>query len=57
MVEDLVKRLRALDLLITELEGDEWCDAVDAILQEAADMLEHLNEASAERLTLKRTTN
>ena len=44
MSEELVRRIRALELLTTHLDGDEWCDAVDAALQEAADMLEHLTE-------------
>jgi hypothetical protein len=43
MLEDLIKRMRALDLLGTELEGDDWCIQVDATLQEAADVVERLH--------------
>jgi hypothetical protein len=41
-MSDLVGHLRALDLSITELEGDEWCDEADRALHEAANELERL---------------
>ena len=47
MLEDLIKLMRSLDLLSTELEGDEWCTKADMVLQEAADVIETLNRAMA----------
>jgi hypothetical protein len=38
----LVDRLRALDLMTTTLEGDDWCIEVDRALQEAASEIERL---------------
>lgn len=45
MIEDLIERMLALDLLITELEGDDWCTQADLILQESAEVVERLNLA------------
>lgn len=42
MIEDLLREIRSLDLLTTSLEGDDWCIAVDEILQRTGDMLEHM---------------
>lgn len=38
----MVNRLRALDLMTTTLEGDDWCIEVDRALQEAASEIERL---------------
>ncbi|MDB5570109.1 MAG: hypothetical protein JWN93_1292 [Hyphomicrobiales bacterium] len=42
MISDLVKRMRSLDLMTTSLEGDDWCAEIDAVVLEAAGVLEHL---------------
>ena len=49
----LVNRLRALDLMTTNLEGDDWCIEVDRALQEAASEIERLEIAL--RLSMKHT--
>lgn len=41
-MSDLIERLRALDLNLTDLEGDDWRDAADAALLEAAQEIERL---------------
>ena len=41
-MEDLILRLRSLDLLTTQMEGDDWCIAADQALQEAALTLDRL---------------
>lgn len=49
----LIDRLRALDLMTTTLEGDDWCIEVDRALQEAASEIERLETAL--RLSLNHT--
>jgi len=44
MIADLIEQMRSLDLLRTELEGDDWCTQTDRVLQEAADLLEEVNK-------------
>ena len=51
-MHSLVDRLRALDLMTTPLEGDDWCIEVDRALQEAASEIERLETAL--RLSLNR---
>lgn len=50
-MHSLVDRLRALDLMTTTLEGDDWCIEVDRALQEAASEIERLETAL--RLTMQ----
>ena len=40
MKDDLVRRLRALNLLTTQLEKEDWRKAATLALKEVADMLE-----------------
>jgi hypothetical protein len=44
MIADLIEQMRSLDLLRTELEGDDWCTQTDRVLQEAADFLEQMHQ-------------
>ena len=44
MIADLIQRMRSLDLMYTDLEGDDWCTQTDRVLQEAADVMENLNQ-------------
>ena len=44
MIQDLIDQMRSLDLLRTELEGDDWCTQTDRVLQEAADFLEQMHQ-------------
>ena len=44
MAQELVDRLRALDLLTTELEGDDWFMAIDAARHEAIIELSRLHD-------------
>lgn len=50
MAHELVDRLRALDLLTTELEGDDWFMAVEAARQEAASALSRLHDEITARI-------
>lgn len=50
MAHELVDRLRALDLLTTELEGDDWFMAVDAARHEAAIELGRLHDELCARI-------
>jgi hypothetical protein len=50
MAHELVDRLRALDLLTTELEGDDWFMAVDAARHEAAIVLSRLHDEITARI-------
>ncbi len=43
MIEDLIRELKALDLLTTELEGEDWCVAADEALGRAAAELEEMH--------------
>ena len=36
MIEDLIRQLKALDLMTTELEGEDWCIAADRAMAQAA---------------------
>ncbi len=49
MIQDLIKQMRSLDLLHTELEGDDWCTQTDRILQEAAEILEQVHQELLKR--------
>jgi hypothetical protein len=44
MIEDFIQRMRSLDLMYTDLEGDDWCTQTDLVLQEAADVMENLHQ-------------
>ena len=44
MIADLIQRMRSLDLMYTDLEGDDWCTQTDRVLQEAADVMENLHK-------------
>jgi len=44
MIADLIEQMRSLDLLRTELEGDDWCTQTDRVLQEAAGFLEQMHQ-------------
>ena len=58
MVHELVDRIRALDLLTTELEGDDWFMAVDAARHEAIIELSRLhNEITARIASQNNRTN
>ncbi len=50
MAHELVDRLRALDLLTTELEGDDWFTAVEAARHEAAILLSRLHDEITARI-------
>jgi hypothetical protein len=50
MSHELVDRLRALDLLTTELEGGDWFMAVDAARHEAAIVLSRLHDEISARM-------
>ena len=43
-MEELILRLRALELLNTELEPDRWFTEADAVLKEVADAIIKLEE-------------
>lgn len=46
MLEDLVRRLRALDLVLLRDDAlDTWAEEADKALQEAADALQDLHKA------------
>ena len=40
VIEDLIRQLKALDLMTTELEGEDWCIAADRAMAQAAAELE-----------------
>jgi len=43
VIEELIRELKALDLMTTELEGEDWCIAADKALSSAAAELEALH--------------
>lgn len=43
MIEDLIRQLKALDLMTTELEGEDWCIAADRAMAQAAVELEEMH--------------
>jgi hypothetical protein len=43
VIEHLIRELKALDLLTTELEGEDWCVAADEALCRAAAELEEMH--------------
>jgi hypothetical protein len=45
-IQELVSRLRALDLLTTDVDPTEWCDAADEAMHDAADLLESFLETT-----------
>jgi ribosomal protein S18 len=49
VIQDLIEQMRSLDLLRTELEGDDWCTETDRVLQEAADFLEQMHQELLKR--------
>lgn len=49
MIADLIEQMRSLDLLRTELEGDDCCTETDRVLQEAADFLEQMHQELLKR--------
>jgi hypothetical protein len=49
MIADLIEQMRSLDLLRTELEGDDWCTQTDRVLQEAADFLDQMHQELLKR--------
>ena len=42
MIDELIFEIRSMDLIKTEMEGDDWCIAVDELLQRSGNMIEHL---------------
>ncbi len=57
MKDDLVRRLRALNLLTTQLEKEDWRKAAILALKEVADMLERLEGKSDPTETSKNPKN
>ena len=57
MKDDLVRRLRALNLLTTQLEKEDWRKAATLALKEVADMLEMLEGKSDPTETSKKDKN
>jgi hypothetical protein len=57
MKDDLVRRLRALNLLTTQLEKEDWRKAATLALKEVADMLEMLEGKSDRTETSKKDKN
>ncbi len=51
-VQDLITRLRALDLLTTDVDPTEWCDAADEAMHDAADLLEGFLQTNDETVRL-----
>lgn len=43
MIEELIRELKALDLMTTDLDGEEWCIAADKALSRAAAELEDMH--------------
>jgi hypothetical protein len=43
MIDELISEIRSMDLIKTEMEGDDWCIAVDELLQRSGDLIEHLH--------------
>jgi hypothetical protein len=57
MKDDLVRRLRELNLLTTQLGKEDWQKAAALALQEAADTLERLEGKSDPTETSKKPKN
>jgi hypothetical protein len=57
MSNELVQRLRALNLLTTKLKKEDWRKAAALALQEAADTLERLEGKSDPTGTSKKPKN
>jgi hypothetical protein len=43
MIEDLIRELKSLDLMTSQLEGEDWCIAADKAMARAAAQLEELH--------------
>lgn len=43
VIEELIRELKALDLMTTHLDGEDWCIAADNALSRAAAELEEMH--------------